>query len=343
MRIATYNVEWFASLFDDEDQLIFDQSWSGRSDVTKSQQLGALARVFRAVDADAYMIIEAPNTGRKQNTIQALQNFAQHFGLRQTTALSGFTNQTQQEIALLFDPDQMNAIHAPLGQETDSKGLAKNARFDGAFRLDVDVDARPDAIVFSKPPLEVTLTPHSGGTLSLIGVHAKSKAPHGAKDDADAMRIAIQNRRKQLAQCIWIRQRVDQLLDQDKDIVVLGDFNDGPGLDTYEQLFGQSSIEIVLAQDQGFARTLFDPHASMALSPWNFVMPTTARFYKYETKSYLNALLDYIMVSHRLRSRGSWQIWHPFNHAPCFEDNALCQALLTASDHFPVSIDLELG
>ncbi|MEM9716645.1 MAG: endonuclease/exonuclease/phosphatase family protein [Pseudomonadota bacterium] len=342
IRIATYNVEWFASLFDEEDQLVFDHSWSGRSDVTKSQQLDALGHVFQTIDADAIMVIEAPNTGRTQRTERALENFAAQYDLRQRAALTGFTNGTQQEIALFYDPDVLSARHSPLGDETTDKGLAQNARFDGAYRYDLNTDAQADLIRFSKPPLEATITLKSGRELSLIGVHAKSKAPHGAKNKADEIRIAIENRRKQLAQCIWIRERAEQVLDLGHDLIVLGDFNDGPGLDIYEKLFGQSGVEIVMGLAEDDAHRLFDPHANLALSPRNFVLPTTARFYKYDSKTYLNALLDYVMVSEALKDKGSWTIWHPFDHPECFNDEVMRKALLTGSDHFPVSVDLDI-
>ena len=68
MRIATYNIEWFASLFDEKNQLIHDNSWSGRYDITKTQQIDAIGLVLKTVDADAFMIIEAPNSGRGQST-----------------------------------------------------------------------------------------------------------------------------------------------------------------------------------------------------------------------------------------------------------------------------------
>ena len=76
MRLATYNVEWFASLFDTQNELIDDNSWSGRHDVTKSQQINALGIVFQALDADGIMIIEAPNSGGSQSSVTALENFA---------------------------------------------------------------------------------------------------------------------------------------------------------------------------------------------------------------------------------------------------------------------------
>jgi hypothetical protein len=53
MRIATYNVEWFTGLFDDEDQLLLDDGWSARHNITRAQQAQALGTVFRAMDADA--------------------------------------------------------------------------------------------------------------------------------------------------------------------------------------------------------------------------------------------------------------------------------------------------
>ncbi len=58
MRIATYNVEWFDNLFDDEGVPIADNGWSGRQDVTRGAQWNAVGKVFQALDADAVMIIE---------------------------------------------------------------------------------------------------------------------------------------------------------------------------------------------------------------------------------------------------------------------------------------------
>lgn len=332
MRIATYNVEWFNSLFDDAGKLIDNGSWSSRWNVTKAQQTAGLGAVFSVMDADAVMIIEAPDTSPHRNAMRALEEFAAHFGLRAREAITGFTNHTQQEIALLYDPDVMTAVHDPRSGENAPS-------FEKQLQMDVDLDAHPDPIRWSKPPLEVAVTTASG-PLRLIGVHAKSKAPHGAGDDAEATRISIQNRRKQLAQCIWLRRRVTQHLEAGDDLIVLGDFNDGPGLDEYEKLFGRSGIVIVLGE--GDATRLFDPHAKLALGRRVGAMPVTARF-KRKGEPYLQALLDYIMVSPGLVAKQPiWQIWHPFDHPACYEDIALREALLLASDHFPVVLDIDL-
>ncbi|WP_298292869.1 endonuclease/exonuclease/phosphatase family protein [uncultured Litoreibacter sp.] len=341
MRIATYNVEWFSTLFADDGTLVDDDSWSSRRDVTKQQQTAALGAVFQALDADAVMVVEAPDTSPKRDGCTALEHFADRFGLRARNCLIGFTNDTQQEIALLYDPDVINVTHDPKGPATGGKGEAP--RFDGVFHIDLDVDDREDHIKFSKPPLEVSLVTKDNQHLRLIGAHLKSKAPHGARNPAAVMRLSIANRRKQLAQCIWLRERVEQHLNAGEDLIVMGDFNDGPGLDEYEELFGRSSVEIVLGVGKDAETRMFDPHAHAALAQRIGAQMATSRFYVRREKRYLNALLDYIMVSPALAdTKPNWHIWHPFDDPACWGDVELRDALLTASDHFPVTLDIVL-
>lgn len=331
IRLATYNVEWFTELFDDAANIMEDDRWSRRHNVTRRQQLAAIGRVMGALDADGIMIIEAPDAHKRRSGTDALEAFAAQYGLRQRRALMGFINQTQQEIAFLYDPDVLTARHDPVGDPA----------FDQSFQIDLDVDAAPETVRWSKPPLELAVETASGQRLRLIGVHAKSKAPHGATSSADAMRIAIENRRKQLAQCIWLRQRVEAHLEAGEDLVVLGDFNDGPGLDEYEKLFGRSGVEIVIGAPG--APQLYDRHADMVISRTLGAMPASARFWMSEDRRWMSTLLDYVMVSPGLRAKArNWRIWHPFDDAECWQDDVMRDALLTASDHFPVTVDLDL-
>ncbi len=341
MRIATYNVEWFASLFDDRDRLRDDAEVSGRWGVSRAEQTAALGAVFRAIDADAVMVVEAPDAGRGHDTIAALEHFAARFELRAHKAVMGFANDTQQEIALLYDPDRLSARHDPQGPPTGSKGATGAPRFDGRFRIDLDVDATEDLVVFSKPPLELSVETRGGFAFRMIGAHLKSKAPHGARNAAHALKISIANRRKQLAQAIWLRARIDRIGEEQAPLIVLGDLNDGPGLDTFEDLFGRSSVEIVLGSEGSFP--LHDPHAERLLSPRAGAVPTTARFWIAPEERYLQALLDYIMVCPALRARQPrWRIWHPLDDPSCWADVALREALVAASDHFPVTLDIDL-
>ncbi|MBY6152001.1 endonuclease [Vannielia litorea] len=344
MRLATYNVEWFNALFDEAGAPLADNEWSARWNVTRAAQLEALGIVFTALDADAVLIVEAPDWKAPRRTETALEGFAALFGLRARKALIGFPNDTQQELALLYDPDRVEARHVPVGEATGKKGSEEAPRFDGVFRIDLDIDAREDLVRFSKPPLEAELRLKGfDEVVRLIGVHIKSKAPHGARSAADATRISIANRRKQLAQSIWLRRRVEQHLAAGEALVVAGDFNDGPGLDEYEALFGRSGMEIVLGADQPEAMRLVDPHARQALAGGLMqAKDTTARFYLREEKRYLSALLDYLMLSPGLAAHAQdWRIWHPFDDSQIYALPELREALLTASDHFPVSVDLD--
>jgi hypothetical protein len=335
MRIATYNIEWFNAVFDDDNRLRADDGWSARFEITRAQQVEAIAKVLIALDADAILIVEAPDGNRRRDCVAALENFAAAFDLRQSRAVTGLINDTQQEIALLFDPARIAAAHDPQ-EGTDAP------RFDGKFHIDLDIDANRDVVRFSKPPLELALTTAGGRRLRMIGAHLKSKAPHGAQGRDAIMRMAITNRRKQLAQAIWLRARIETHLAQGDDLIVLGDLNDGPGLDEYEGLFGRSSVEIVLGEDPD--AQLYDPHARQALQSRIGAAPTTARFFIHEQNRWLEALLDYVMLSPGLVAQNAprWRIWHPFDDPACYGDPELRDALLKASDHFPVSVDLSL-
>ena len=335
MRFATYNVEWFNELFDDQDQLRRDGEASARHAISRAEQADALGTVFKAMNADAVMVIEAPDASGKRSTIRALEGFAQEYHLRTRCAVMGFSNETRQEIALLYDPDVLQARHAPM------PGNHRVPRFDGVFEIDLDIDARKDSVRFSKPPLELAMTTASGFVFRMIGVHLKSKAPYGAETPQDITRIAIANRRKQLAQAIWLRERVDQIISQDFPLMLMGDLNDGPGLDGFEDLFGRSSVEIVMGADT--ENPLYDPHPARALSHRLGLVPTTSRFWIKGEGRFLQALLDYIMVSAVLRGLDpQWRIWHPLDDPACWSDPNLRDALVTASDHFPVTIDLSL-
>jgi endonuclease/exonuclease/phosphatase family metal-dependent hydrolase len=332
MRLASYNVEWFTNLFADDGALLEDGALSGRQGVTRADQIAALGHVFAAMDADAVMVIEAPDTNRRRSTSAALHEFADRFGLRTRQAVTGFTNDTQQEIAWLYDPDRMTARHDPQGGAVP--------RFDGEFHIDLDIDAARDAVTFSKPPLELAVETARGARIRVIGAHLKSKAPHGAQGRDAVMRLSIANRRKQLAQAIWLRARIDAHLTAGEPVIVLGDLNDGPGLDEYENLFGRSSVEIVLGEG---AAALYDPHARAALARRIGPAPTTSRFFLADQRRYLSALLDYVMISPDLRDLNPrWRILHPFDDPECWRDAGLQRALLTASDHFPVVLDIDI-
>jgi endonuclease/exonuclease/phosphatase family metal-dependent hydrolase len=342
MRLATWNIEWFDALFDDDGQPLEDGAPSGRQGVTRRDQLGGIAIVLAAMDADALLVVEAPNEGRRRSTVRALEAFAAWAGLRTTRAVTGFPSPTEQELALLYDPARLTAVHDPIGAPTGKFGAFGAPRFDGVLRQDGPA-GQAETVVFARPPLELAVTLAGGRALRLIGVHAKSKAPHGARDAEDALRITRANRAKQLAQCGWLRARADEHLRAGESLIVLGDLNDGPGLDPPDPQHRRSGVEVVLGLDGPPALRLHDPNAARALRRPLGAMPSTARFWIEDEGKFLPALLDYIMVSTDLCTLGPrWRIWHPFDDPVCWRTPELHAALLDASDHFPVTLDIAL-
>ena len=345
LRLATYNVEWFNNLFDDQGRMLADGEPSARYRISRADQLGALGIVFTALDADGIMVIEAPDTNGRRSTVTALEGFARQIGLRARRALIGFPSETEQEIAFLYDPDRLTPQHDPQGEPTGKKGSEFAPRFDSSFRYFLGQDGPLETIRFSTPPPDLAAPTAEGRRFRMVGVHAKSKNPYGFSGREEFLRISIENRRKQLAQCLWLRQRVDAHLAAGDDLIVMGDFNDGPGLDRFERLFGHSGIEVVLGVDGAPDRQLHDPNAVLGFGPRMAAGPTSARFWHAPQKCYFEALLDFIMVSPRLAALDPppvWRIWHPNNDPRIAAVPELREALLTASDHFPVSLDIAL-
>lgn len=319
MKLAAYNVEWMNALFIDT-QLDLTDKPSSREDVSCKTQLTALANVFKALDADGIMIIEAPNEYEPGATCRALENFAAHFKLRQSAAIFGAPSDTDQEIAFLYDPRKIAARYTP------HKG-PNPPKFTDEYCVEID-QGFAEPYRFSKPPLELEIYDKiSMKSCQLIGAHLKSKAPHGAQNDAEARIIGLENRRKQIAQAKWLRKRILQI---DEALVVMGDFNDGPGLDALESEIGQSSVDILTN-----GGVLYDPSLA-SHEKWS------ARFVSHGDHKILDALIDFAFVNPEMRPFAKdWEIWHPLQNARINQIPELREALLTASDHFPLSLSID--
>ena len=87
------------------------------------------------MDADAVMILEAPDQGKRRDAALALVTFAARFGLRARKAVIGFANDTQEEIAMLPDPDARTVRHDPKGESLGEVGGRNTPRFNGAYSI----------------------------------------------------------------------------------------------------------------------------------------------------------------------------------------------------------------
>lgn len=329
-RLMSYNIEWFDDCFFPDNSL--------KTDAESQTKLDAVAEVIKETKPDLIGITEGPNTTTttgNRSTVQALENFAARYALRQSKAMMGFPSGGRQEIALLYDPDVFAISHAPGGRA----GAKKNPPFDEAFEMDSDGDGIKEVYKHYRPPLEAKVERKNGGEVFYVIVaHAKSKGIFNAMDRLHFDRTSERNRRKLYAECMSIRSRVDEFLEEGKAVLVMGDINDGPGFDYYESRFGRSAVELVMGD-------IFDPDNALrnhlGRPKWGRFgwEPSTARFTDTYTGDKVNALIDHIMVSrHFSVSEGAQKVWNPYQNDAA---KAIKSDLLDASDHFPITVDID--
>lgn len=331
IRIASYNVEWFDDYFNDDNTL--------KTTAESARKFEAVKEVLDLIKADLITMIEAPNTTTttgNQSTVTKLENFAQWAGLATNKALIGFPSAGRQEIAIIYDPAKMNVTHTP-GGKANSRS---NPPFDGEFVYDTDDDDIKEVYRHYRPPLEVKVQLQNGEEFYVLGVHTKSK---GIFNSVDLVHLEQESRRARLklfAECAWVRRRVEDWIKDNRHFVVMGDVNDGPGMDFYEMRYGRSAVEIIMGdifEQQTILRN-YVGRPKWTRYGWN---PSSASFKDQITETYINVLIDHILGSQDLPVVGDapLTIWNPWQvddlkpHKQIFKD---------ASDHFPVTLDIDL-
>lgn len=380
IRFATWNIEHFNALFDKEDNAVPpNPDDETRYKVTAQRQLDAAAEVVKEVDADILLIIEGPGTSANGNrsTVKALENFAEKYQLRSNSAAIGFNSSGQQEIALMFDPEKVSVAHEPAGAElamtldqldalsdeekTAQLPLALNTisgrkikpapRFNTVYPFDSEDDRLLELYRFTRPPYEARISIMDAGeekfVFRMIGAHVKSKGVYDVSEELRNEIKNLSNRRRILAECSWIRQRIEEYLDKGEPVLVAGDFNDGPGLDYHERSFGRSGVELVAGVLDRPDRTLWTNTLKPTWSGSKGWSPSTASFYQKDSGKFFNALIDFVLVSGDIASKAiggeeAWKIWNPFASKEIKENEEFASALKDASDHFPVSFDFKV-
>ncbi|NIP28910.1 MAG: endonuclease [Phycisphaerae bacterium] len=331
LRMCSYNIEWFNHLFNKDNSL--------KNGAEETERLTAIKNVLTSIQPDFIGIVEAPNTSAdgQESTVKKLEAFANFAGLPTKKAVTGFVSPGTQEIAALYNPAKLTVVHAPGGDAN----LKKNPPFDGEFFFDTDDDRIKEVYKHYRPPLEVLVTVEgTGRNFNVIVVHSKSKGIFNSADMLHWERESLRNRLKLYAECEWIRRHVDELLKAQKDVIVMGDMNDGPGMDYYEIKYGRSAIEVVMGDIFEPGRILLN-HGGKPKWTSKGWKPSSARFKDTITEKYVNVLIDHVLASSGLPvvADKPHKIWNPFEND---DAKPLKSDLLKASDHFPVTLDLDL-
>lgn len=296
------------------------------------------------MDPDFIGIVEGPDTtvsGSKLASAQ-LEAWAALHGLDSNyKGVHGFPSGGRQELCALYKSNKVTVTHSPvLDQKKDP--------FNETFIVDTTESLIKEQYKHYRPPLELSVQPAAGGDelAKIIVAHAKSKGIFDNVDLARYEQISARNRKKLYAECMSIRNRVDQWFKKTPDakIIVMGDINDGFGMDYYEQRFSRSAVEILLGDIWQPERILKHVLPKPKLGKYGWT-PSTSRFQDKLTEDKFNVLIDHILVSRNIDVHDV-TVWNPYldqkDDAKNTTVGAIKYALKNASDHFPVSIVEEL-
>ncbi len=331
LRILTYNIEWFNRCFNTDNSM--------KTDTVSVKKMDAVSNVIKKIKPDILGIIEAPNSSKTtvESAVVKLENFANHYNLSINKGITGFISAGHQEIAVLYNPDKLQINHVPGGKSSSKK----NPPFNKDFFYDTDDDKVKEVYKFYRPPLELEVeTISSGKKVRIIVVHTKSKGIFSNLDRLHWERESRRNRIKLFAECKWIRNRIEEWLEDNHNVIVMGDINDGPGMDFYEAKYGKSAVEEIIGDVFNYETLLrnFTGRPKWTAKGWK---PASARFKDSFTRKYVNVLIDHIFASAgvKVAQGNAFTIWNPYEND---DAKLFMKDLKNSSDHFPVSLDIIL-
>lgn len=336
LNVAVYNMEWMKDLFTPDQKV--------KTTGEEAQRSAHLAEVVREMNPDILGIVEGPDTtasGSKKSTTQ-LKNWVNHHGLPSTyKAVHGITSGGQQELCALFKSNKVAVTHKP------TKAQSKNP-FEAPFLVDTSDTLIKEHYKHYRPPLELSVKRVAGGDefARIIVAHTKSKGIFDRVDMARFVQVSERNRKKLFAECLSIRERVDQwLIDEPgRHVIVMGDINDGFGMDFYERRYAKSAVDLLLGDVWYPERILKHvlPRPKLGRYGWS---PSTSQFTDKGTGDRVNVLIDHILVSQKVKIEG-FTVWNPYyDHKDDAKNqmvDSIKDALFGAADHFPVSAMLKL-
>jgi endonuclease/exonuclease/phosphatase family metal-dependent hydrolase len=291
VTVATINGEWMNDwLVTDSQELAWRDTFARDGvECDTAQAASHLAGLISEIDADVVALQEAPS--RVEELELFVDTHLSNGAARYEVLLSD--TGSSQKLALLSKPD---VVHAELAPSTDIALLIE------PWLADVDGDAVVEDYQFTRTPL-VCRVSIDGALVEVIVAHLKSNFINRGEElwNDPARRLefimgALKNRRRIANEAMRIRQYLEARLAADPDaaIVVLGDFNDGPGQDLFEQQYLAHNVTDLLLGSPYRPETLF-MHAQTDVPAEQRYTAVFDDFVTGEVDKHL--LLDHIIVS----------------------------------------------
>ncbi len=327
LRIGVYNMEWMRDLFET------DGSPKTTGNAGKRSRL--LADVVKALQVDFLGVVEGPDTlvsGAKTCSGQLVAWADQFIPGHTFSAVHGFPSSGQQELGALYDHTKIKVLFTP--------HLRDGERFNEPFLMDTTNRMIKEQYRHYRPPLELSILALDDQFLSrVIIAHTKSKGIFDKVDYARFEQLSQRDRLRLFGECMHIRERCDQYLAKDQNVIVMGDINDGFELDFYENRFSKSAVELLLGdtwKPEWILRSVL-PKPQLTAYGWT---PYSGKYKDRITGDEFNVLIDHILVSREIKViRG--QVWNPFLEKDDPVIQTLKNELYQASDHYPIFAEIE--
>lgn len=335
LKVAVYNVEWMTRLFNVNGSLK-----TNGSAATRAAQLAA---IVNKMAPDIIGIVEGPDTtvSGSRTASGQIETWASSLGLHSKyKAVHGFPSPGQQELCAMYRSDKVKVAFKPEKRKTKHP-------FNEQFLVDTSDSLIKEAYKHYRSPLELqvmTLTNPQKEIACVIIAHTKSKGIFESVDIARFEQLSERNRKKLYAECLSIRERCDQWLNREpkRNVIVMGDINDGAGMDYYERRFSRSAVELLMGDpwlpDLQMKHVL--PKPKIGSKGW---VPYSSDFRDTLTEYTVNVLIDHILVSYHTKVVDA-VVWNP--HLKANKANVNIQAIKNeldaASDHYPVMTTLDM-
>ena len=300
MRIMNWNIEWMNNWFVGGSQVDWRQSYNGINSVASLAQ--RVANVITTIDPDVITIQEGPSDPREMALFvgdflsdQNNQPLYDVFG--------GIDGGAQKIYALVkIDGDYRNP-----SLSTD----AGTTQLFDQWTADINGDATLAEYKYTRNPLVIEGELSSTNEIiRILSLHTKSKYVHQQESlwnnlnrRQEFIVAALENRRRISTEAMHTRLYLDELHSQNPNfnVVVTGDFNDGPGIDYFERYYLTHGVaDILLGSSYRFANQY--AHVLIGNLPVNQLF--TARFDDFiDDIDDRPLLLDHILVSPSLSNR----------------------------------------
>src|SRR5262245_31531485 len=255
LRVASINGEWMNSWFTaDGDPTAFLPKFKlpGESQFNStSKTAGRLAAVIRAIDPDILALQEAPS--RKEELDLFISAHLAGAGGPLYGGILGDSGGAQ-KLALLYKPSSVSASLTP---------SASISTLLETWLSDVDGDMLLEPYEFTRKPLVVDIQA-GANRMQLIVMHTKSNFVNQGQSlwEDPARRqeyvvAALKARRRNATEGMRARKYMDEQIvaDSTARMMVLGDLNDGPGLDYFEENYLAHNVTDILVG------SAFDPES----------------------------------------------------------------------------------